>query len=565
MILLWIALQVFFAGYTKGFLTVTSTRRDGSYLHHRRVLMHAKGVYTDDKEIKSYDSFGFSPQLRVGGFTVPTHVIFGTNAMEHGVNLLEEIGSEALVVHGWNAARLDTLLWELEPRGFRLDFLSIGSLTPAIEDVAEIVKTLERGKMRVVIAVGGGNIIDAVKLAATVMAHNVTGVSIVSPNTPVIMCSIPLLPAGGAEISSYSAIRSYNIDAREHRQKKKLTFKQYIPTISPDLCIVHPVSLYRASMADVNEKILNLMATCFEIIIDGDAGYMSELLVQDALRVLIIILDKAISAHEERFIDRENHFSEYFDFTVNDVDPNDPDDPGGHHRQTQFFRRYGHSFDEGTIVDICRLSVSVNSAKVGGSATITPMQFLADCLVATDLDMTMTDGNQYSSTYASFIARIFPRYALALLDWIEDGAKESRRESPEKSYARVSMNKLAEILGASKFLVIENDGNCEGTGEREENDCWAFRCQMIKLMQIVDRITDRSDRVGPEPMEISLSDMSIEQNGEQSDRERYEISERDAYELSMKMGAICGKDCIGSRIDPLIIRKVLNEILHVPP
>ena len=172
MILLRIALLLLLACHVdvvvEGFLAIP--RRPVSSLHHSREVMHPKGVYTDDEGIESYDSFGFSPQLRVNGFTVPTHVVFGTNAMEHGVNLLEEISREALVVHGWNAARLDTLLWELEPRGFQLDFLSISSPTPTFEDVADIVHALESSKMRIVIAVGGGCIIDAVKLAATVMS-----------------------------------------------------------------------------------------------------------------------------------------------------------------------------------------------------------------------------------------------------------------------------------------------------------------------------------------------------------------------------------------------------------
>ena len=523
--------------------------------------MHPKGVYTDDEGIESYDSFGFSPQLRVNGFTVPTHVVFGTNAMEHGVNLLEEISREALVVHGWNAARLDTLLWELEPRGFQLDFLSISSPTPTFEDVADIVHALESSKMRIVIAVGGGCIIDAVKLAATVMSRNVTGISIKSPGLPVIVCSIPLLPAGGSEISSYSAIRN-NISVERHR-KKTLSFTQYFPTVSPDLCIIHPLSLYRANMVDVNEKILNLMATCFEIIVDGDAGYMSELLAQDALRTLVAIFDKAVTAHDARLLDREANFDKYFDFTVNDVGENDPLDPDdGHHRETQFFRRYGHAFDESVVVDICRLSVSVNSAKVGGGVKLSPMQFLADSLLSTDPDLITTDGDQYPSTFGTLVARMFPRYMLGILKWINDDTEEARQESPEKAYARVSVNKIAKILGASEHLAVENKIFDQGTNERNKNNIETFRDQMVKMMQVVDRILDRSDRIGPEPTGFSLDEID-EENHEQINNVRYVVNERDAYELSVKMGVVCGKDCIGSKLDPLLIGKILNDILKV--
>ena len=56
---------------------VVSHRRN-----YERSLVIGKGTYIDDDAIASYDALGFSPQLRINGFSVPTHVIFGTNAME---------------------------------------------------------------------------------------------------------------------------------------------------------------------------------------------------------------------------------------------------------------------------------------------------------------------------------------------------------------------------------------------------------------------------------------------------------------------------------------------------
>ena len=71
------------------------------------------------------DSLGFSSSLSSQGFRLNTQIIFGSNAIEHGVNLIEERTQKVLLVSGWNGARLDPILWELEPRGFKLDLCSV--------------------------------------------------------------------------------------------------------------------------------------------------------------------------------------------------------------------------------------------------------------------------------------------------------------------------------------------------------------------------------------------------------------------------------------------------------
>ena len=50
------------------------------------------------------------------GFGLRTNVICGTNALEHGANLMEDQGlTNVLVLSGWNIARTCPLMWGIAP------------------------------------------------------------------------------------------------------------------------------------------------------------------------------------------------------------------------------------------------------------------------------------------------------------------------------------------------------------------------------------------------------------------------------------------------------------------
>ena len=249
------------------------------------------------------ENFGMSPTLRVGkGFQMPTQVIFGTNSIEHGVNLLEEQHSHMLVVHGWNAAEMDMLLWEIEPRGFHTEFYEISS-TPSLGDVDNIIQLLSAAKITAMIAIGGESVVDVAKVAAAVYNGgqcspigeqgidkradgNSADGEISTEQLPLLLCTIPLLPAFGAELSSTASL--YDQSNASDRVKSKKYFR--VPP--PNLCLVQPLSINRADMININEHLLCLALQCIEILL-SDPGYLPELLAMTSLRDLIPILDMA--------------------------------------------------------------------------------------------------------------------------------------------------------------------------------------------------------------------------------------------------------------------------------
>jgi hypothetical protein len=184
------------------------------------------------------DVLGFSSSLSDQGFYLPSQVIFGSNAVEHGVNLIEEYTQNLLCISGWNPARLDPLFWELEPRGFQLRIYRVPE-EPTAKHVLSIIRAAHKTSCGAILAMGGGAVLDAAKLATLILA---TGIDVKTLSEPrlieiitkskfpgvystiddlavssgggsvgvaqkVLLVTIPTMPCNGAELSGVSAIR----------------------------------------------------------------------------------------------------------------------------------------------------------------------------------------------------------------------------------------------------------------------------------------------------------------------------------------------------------------------
>ena len=264
------------------------------------------------------DSLGFSSTLSNNGFFLPTQVIFGSNSIEHGVNLLEEKTNSVILVSGWNSARLDPILWELEPRGFRLGICCVTEET-SYENVHEVLAAIMQSDCGAVIAMGCGSVIEAAKLATMLInthtdRHHLAELSAselgdliasmstgeyLEPVGGILLVSIPSLPSLGAELSAISAVRrdikssstsgvssnSINRSVKsgmpsgsEEQQIRREVSKMYLRSAAPDLCLVQPSLTYRAPMALVHDRLLALIATSVDIILSDPGDSRSALL-----------------------------------------------------------------------------------------------------------------------------------------------------------------------------------------------------------------------------------------------------------------------------------------------
>ena len=277
------------------------------------------------KESYSSESvpFGYSKQLQIEKGR--TQVIHGSNAIEHAVNLITEQSSNerrrVLVLTGWNIARVDPLLWELEPRGFTLFVESLSSDDmPSPMDVGHIVNSVLINSIDIVICMGSGGVMDAAKVAVSLLTShyalhppNIAWLaqmqSIYSQdeidisNKDILLVMIPVAPCSGAETSSFSAISPSPVDTRTIHSipSPSLRFKDYIYCVVPHIAVVQPNLLYRLPMTLLHDRIISLFGAAVEIVLTA-SDFLQSYLAYDSLQKLSPLLLKSIQVTDTVYL-----------------------------------------------------------------------------------------------------------------------------------------------------------------------------------------------------------------------------------------------------------------------
>ena len=175
-------------------------------------------------------------------FSTATQIIFGRGKLlEIGQNAKVR-GSKAMVVYGSSLNRSAQLISELYDHGIKYIMYSVKE-EPTIEVVRTGVEICRHEECDLVIAIGGGSIIDAGKAIAILSANDGDivdylevigrGMEISNPGIPMI--AIPTTAGTGSEVT-HNAV----IGAPDHQVKVSLRSQYLLPTIAiidPDLTI----------------------------------------------------------------------------------------------------------------------------------------------------------------------------------------------------------------------------------------------------------------------------------------------------------------------------------------
>ena len=239
-----------------------------------------------------------------------THVIFGSNAIEHGINLIEDNvnNRRVLVVCGWNCARLDPLMWELEPRGFQINVHRVCD-DATLDEALNICSICIDGNIPTIIAMGSNKVLDSAKLAVRILNKDACTVSDNSqlfafltscgyenmqiPNNRENMklVLIPSYPCLGSELSLMTSV-SANI-SNQIIPINKIKFRHYINTLAPDLCLIQSTIADNMRMDLVHNRILGLLYLTIDSLL-SETGCVQEMMCWNTLRELMPLIDGAL-------------------------------------------------------------------------------------------------------------------------------------------------------------------------------------------------------------------------------------------------------------------------------
>ena len=175
-------------------------------------------------------------------FATASRIIFGQGTVKEVAPMASNMGNCALLVTGRNLERAGPLSGSLKNTGMKIVTFSVSD-EPIIVLTIECVEFARQNASDIVIAMGGGSVIDTAKAIAALLTNSgdITdylevigrGKQLSRPSAPCI--AIPTTAGTGAEVTKNAVLTS-----QEHKVKVSLRS----PTMLPDLAIVDPELTY---------------------------------------------------------------------------------------------------------------------------------------------------------------------------------------------------------------------------------------------------------------------------------------------------------------------------------
>ena len=194
-------------------------------------------------------------------FATATEILFGRGQMAKAADRISALGTRVILVHGGNPARSKGLLRDLTGNGCTVTTCSVAA-EPDIAVIEAGVNAARAGKAGIVVAIGGGAVIDAGKaIAALVPAIRpmlehleVVGRGLPLDNPSLPFVAIPTTAGTGAEVT-----RNAVISVPEHRRKVSLRDARMLPRLAivdPALTDGCPTAITLASGLDAVTQVI---------------------------------------------------------------------------------------------------------------------------------------------------------------------------------------------------------------------------------------------------------------------------------------------------------------------
>jgi alcohol dehydrogenase class IV len=143
----------------------------------------------------------------------PPRILFGRGEAEKAPSLVRAFGARVLVVHGRSPARAKALIAGIEALGAKVQSLSCAT-EPTLEDLENALAATKGFAPQVVVAIGGGAVIDLGKALAAmlpasggVMDHlEVVGKALPLVADPLPFVALPTTAGTGAEVTKNAVI-----------------------------------------------------------------------------------------------------------------------------------------------------------------------------------------------------------------------------------------------------------------------------------------------------------------------------------------------------------------------
>ena len=217
-------------------------------------------------------------------FATAQRIIFGRRVIRELPDLCRSFGQRTLLITGSRPQLRET----------RLPYVGVHSIRgePTIQDIEDGVKLAQQHGADVVVAIGGGSVVDAGKAIAamsTQPAGLMRYIEVIGEGRPLESAPLPYIAVPTTAGTGAEATRNADIASTEHRVKASLRHVSMLPRIAlidPELAVDVPPHVTAASGMDA-------LTQCLEAFVCSRAQPMTDALCLDGIQRAVLSLERA--------------------------------------------------------------------------------------------------------------------------------------------------------------------------------------------------------------------------------------------------------------------------------
>ncbi|CAM2866639.1 iron-containing alcohol dehydrogenase [Vibrio rarus] len=215
-------------------------------------------------------------------FMTTSKIVFGEGALQSSLSILNQFGYSVLLVTGKDRSRAHTIIEYLKSQSIRYQHISVTS-EPTIAMVEESAIVARRFKPDVVVAMGGGSVIDMGKALAAMTTNfgdlydyvEVVGRNVPIKSPPLPMIAIPTTASTGAEATKNAVIKS-------GQDRVKVSLRH--PQMLPDVAIVDPTLTYGTDVQTSGRGAMDAFTHLMEAYVCGEPNPLTDMICEEGLR-----------------------------------------------------------------------------------------------------------------------------------------------------------------------------------------------------------------------------------------------------------------------------------------
>lgn len=217
-------------------------------------------------------------------FMTATRIIFGEGALQSSLSVINQFGYSVLLVTGRDTQRATPIINYLKAQNMRYQHVAING-EPNITMVEETAVLGRKFQPDMVIAIGGGSVIDMGKALAAIIPNQgdvydyveVVGRNVPLKTRPIHFIAIPTTASTGSEVTRNAVLKS-------GQDQVKVSLRS--PEMLADVAIVDPTLTYGTDQYTSGRGAMDAFTHLMEAYVCGDPNPLTDMVCEEGLRRL---------------------------------------------------------------------------------------------------------------------------------------------------------------------------------------------------------------------------------------------------------------------------------------